>query len=52
MSKWTLLLGTGFLVVAVFILIFAEGARRWYSGGFLLALGLAIMGNSRLGPGS
>ena len=47
MSKWAFWTGLGCLVLAVAILVFADGLRRWYSGGFFLVLGLAMMGNSR-----
>lgn len=31
------------LGLAVVILLFAEGLRRWYSGGFFLVMGVAML---------
>jgi hypothetical protein len=47
MSKWAFWMGLACLVLATVILVFADGARRWYSGVFFLVLSLAMFGNSR-----
>ena len=45
MSKTTWILGILCLVLAVIILVFAEGLRRWYSGIFFALLGSVMLVN-------
>ena len=46
----TLVLGIACLVLAVVILVFADGARRWYSGAFFAVLGVVLLLNARWRP--
>jgi putative Ca2+/H+ antiporter (TMEM165/GDT1 family) len=34
-------------ILAAVIFIFADGARRWYSGGFFLIIGVALLLNAK-----
>ena len=45
MRTISLILAIAFLILGAVVLVFAEGARRWYSGLFFVALGLAVLGN-------
>ena len=49
MPKKSLLLGLLFLCLAVVILVFADGLRRWYSGFFFLLMGLWVVLRARFG---
>jgi hypothetical protein len=42
MKKGSLILGLAFLVLATVIFIFAEGLKRYYSGGFFLLLAIVL----------
>jgi hypothetical protein len=46
MSKVGLVLGVLFLVLAVIILVFADGLRRWYSGVFFAIIGTVTLLNT------
>jgi hypothetical protein len=43
MKTWTLIIGIAFIALAVVIFVFADGLRRWYSGGFFAVMGAAIL---------
>lgn len=47
MTRWTTIAALLSLVLAVVIFVLADGARRWYSGGFFLLLGLALLRSAR-----
>ena len=47
MNRFQLVMGLICLVLAVVILIFADGLRRWYSGGFFLLLGVVMLLGAR-----
>ena len=51
MQKALLILGIIFLVLAVVIFVFADGLRRYYSGGFFLVIGIACIANALRSPG-
>jgi hypothetical protein len=46
MSKMALMLGILCVVVAVVVLIFADGLRRWYSGLFFVFLAVVMFANA------
>ena len=46
MRKSSLVLGSLFILLAVAILVFAEGPRRWYSGLFFALLGTVAVLNA------
>ena len=39
MWKWALVFGIVFVVLAVAVLVFGDGLRRWYSGLFFALMG-------------
>jgi len=43
MSKVGLVLGVLFIVLALIILVFADGLRRWYSGIFFAIIGTVTL---------
>jgi hypothetical protein len=43
MRKMTLVLGMFFIVLAVIVLLFADGLRRWYSGIFFAIIGTVTL---------
>jgi hypothetical protein len=47
MSKTAIVLGILCLVLAAVILVFADGLRRWYSGGFFALMGVVMLVNAR-----
>jgi hypothetical protein len=47
MRMSSLVLGLVFLILAVVIFIFADGPRRFYSGGFFLILAVFLLVSSR-----
>ncbi len=47
MKRSSLVIGLIFLVLAVVIFIFADGLRRYYSGGFFLMLAVFLIWSSR-----
>ena len=47
LQKKPLILGIICLVVAAGIFVFADGARRIYSGGFFALLGLVLVASAR-----
>lgn len=47
MRKVALVLGVLFIVLALIILVFAEGLRRWYSGIFFAIVGTVTLLNAR-----
>jgi len=49
MSKTQLAIGVICLVLAAVIFVFAEGARRIYSGGFFTVIGVVMLLNARWG---
>ena len=46
MSKASLVMGVLCLVLALVILVFADGLRRWYSGLFFLLMGAVALTNA------
>ena len=46
MRKITLAFGVLFVGLGVFVLVFSEGLRRWYSGFFLLLIGIVALLNA------
>ena len=46
MSKLALVLGVLFILLALIILVFAEGLRRWYSGIFFAIIGTVTLLNA------
>ena len=46
MSKLALVLGVLFILLALIILVFADGLRRWYSGIFFAIIGTVILVNA------
>lgn len=50
MKNLNLILGIAFLVLAVVVFVLADGARRWYSGGFFALLGIILLLNARWRP--
>jgi uncharacterized membrane protein len=46
MKTWVLILGIILLVLAVVVLVFASGPRRWYSGLFFAVMGLVALANA------
>lgn len=49
MSKTQLVIGVICLALAAVIFVFAEGARRIYSGGFFTVVGAVVLLNARWG---
>jgi hypothetical protein len=47
-KKSSLTFGIIFLLLAVVVFIFADGLRRFYSGGFFLILALILFASSRI----
>ena len=47
LRKLALTVGPASLVLAVVILVFADGLRRWYSGLFFALIGVALLLNAR-----
>jgi hypothetical protein len=47
MSKLSLVTGLLCVVLAIVILVFAEGLRRWYSGLFFALIGVLSLVNAR-----
>ena len=47
MSKMALVTGVLCVVLAVIILVFADGLRRWYSGIFFAIIGTVMLINAR-----
>jgi hypothetical protein len=45
MKKLSVVLGVIFLLLAVIVLVFASGLRRWYSGIFFAILGTVALIN-------
>jgi hypothetical protein len=41
--KLYLLIAIIFFILSVIILVFADGLRRWYSGGFFLIMGVVVI---------
>ena len=50
MKNLTFILGIAFLILAVVVFVLADGARRWYSGGFFALLGIILLMNARWRP--
>lgn len=48
MRKVTLVFGVFFIVLAVIVLLFAHGLRRWYSGIFFLLIGIVSILSARV----
>ncbi len=46
MSKMALVSGIVCIVMAVIVFTFAEGLRRWYSGGFFALMATVMLVNS------
>lgn len=46
MKKASAVLGVIFLLLAVIVLVFASGLRRWYSGLFFAFIGVASLLNA------
>ena len=46
MNKGALMIGILCLGLALVILLFADGARRWYSGFFFALLGAVVLVNA------
>jgi hypothetical protein len=46
MSKFALVSGILCLVLAIFIFVFADGLRRWYSGIFFALIGTVMLVNA------
>jgi len=46
MTKVGLVFGTLFIVLALVILLFADGLRRWYSGIFFAIIGTVTLANT------
>jgi uncharacterized membrane protein len=49
MNKTQLVIGVVFLALAVVIFVFAEGARRIYSGAFFAIIGVVTVLNAKWG---
>jgi hypothetical protein len=47
MSKMDWIVGVLSLLLAVVIFVFADGARRWYSGIFFVILGVTMLARAR-----
>ena len=50
MPKLSVVLGIAFLILAVVIFVLADGARRFYSGGFFAMLGIILLLNAKWRP--
>jgi len=50
MQKKQVLYGCILVIIAAVIFIFAEGARRWYSGIFFMLLGCVTLARAKWGP--
>ena len=46
MRKITVALGVLFVGLGVFVLVFADGLSRWYSGFFFLLIGIVALLNA------
>lgn len=46
MKKLAVVLGVLFLLLAVIVLVFADGLRRWYSGLFFALIGTVTLLNA------
>jgi len=48
LHKKALIIGIVFLILAAVVFVFADGARRYYSGGFFALLGIVLILNAGL----